>query len=207
MHFQIALTDLPINGCSDFVAIGQLNWVDHSQDFAVNWSKKCVCFHQSLKFCGKTGKLQTKLPYSKFRPDEAGYRIDKRSLRFGSITKTARHVNVIPFAFTSSRSNIFSLMAKSQFESSMIGYGNFESVSSPPYDLISSIHFKCDSAVSMDSAIGLTLRFWNSGYNLATRANSVVQTGVKSAGCEKRMPHLWFIWSKDKTISGTNVKC
>lgn len=37
----------------------------------------------------------------------------------------------------------------------------------------------------------LTPSFSNSGINCATRANSVVHTGVKSLGCENKMPHLY----------------
>lgn len=58
------------------------------------------------------------------------------------------------------------------------------------YALISSIHAKWEVTLSHDSAIGFTWRRSNSGYSCATRANSVVQTGVKSAGCENSMPHL-----------------
>lgn len=106
------------------------------------------------------------------------------------MTNTARQVKVIPCALTSSRSNIFNLTANERFESSMIGYGNLRDSAMPPYDLMSSIHFKCDSTESIDNAIGLTLRFSNSENKFATRDNSVVQTGVKSAGCENKIPHL-----------------
>jgi len=43
----------------------------------------------------------------------------------------------------------------------------------------------------------LTLRFVNSGYNFATFASSVVHTGVKSAGCENRIPQLKVITQVD----------
>lgn len=42
----------------------------------------------------------------------------------------------------------------------------------------------------MERAIIFTLRLLNSGASLAARPSSVVQTGVKSRGWEKRMPHL-----------------
>lgn len=42
----------------------------------------------------------------------------------------------------------------------------------------------------MERAIIFTLRLWNSGASFAARPSSVVQTGVKSRGWEKRMPHL-----------------
>lgn len=106
------------------------------------------------------------------------------------LTKTARQVNATPWAFISSRSSIFNLTASSRAASSIIGYGKMEVWSRFPNDFISPIHFKWDSAESHDNAIGFTLRFTNSGWSCATRANSVVQTGVKSAGCEKRIPHL-----------------
>lgn len=44
--------------------------------------------------------------------------------------------------------------------------------------------------LSMESAIIFTLRLLNSGASFAARPSSVVQTGVKSRGWEKRMPHL-----------------
>lgn len=55
---------------------------------------------------------------------------------------------------------------------------------------MSGIHLAWDSAESIDSAIGLMFRFSNSGYSCTTRANSVVHTGVKSAGCENKIPQL-----------------
>lgn len=91
--------------------------------------------------------------------------MDKRNFFFGSIKKTARHVNVTPCAFTSSRSNILNLTANVRDTSSMIGYGNVEFSSKPAYDLMSSIHFKWDSVESIDKAIGFIFRFRNSGYN------------------------------------------
>src|SRR5476649_640401 len=54
---------------------------------------------------------------------------------------------------------------------------------------MSLIQLACDSAGSTDSAIALTLRLSNSGLSLAVRPNSVVQTGVKSAGCENSTAH------------------
>src|SRR5471032_1242422 len=61
---------------------------------------------------------------------------------------------------------------------------------------MSLIQLVCDSAGSTDSAIALTLRLSNSGLSLAVRPSSVVQTGVKSAGCEnsttQELPaHSW----------------
>src|ERR1700761_5922729 len=56
--------------------------------------------------------------------------------------------------------------------------------------LMSLIHSLCDSALSPDNAIVFTLRLSNSLASLAVRPSSVVQTGVKSAGCENRTPQL-----------------
>src|SRR5258708_36184926 len=56
--------------------------------------------------------------------------------------------------------------------------------------LISLIHSLCDSALSTDNAIVFTLRFSNSPASFAVKPSSVVQTGVKSAGCENSTPQL-----------------
>ena len=56
--------------------------------------------------------------------------------------------------------------------------------------LMSSIHLRCESTGSTDSAITFTLRFANSSFSLAVRPSSVVHTGVKSAGCENSTPQL-----------------
>src|SRR5579864_5434742 len=55
---------------------------------------------------------------------------------------------------------------------------------------MSLIHSLCDSALSTDKAIVFTLRFSNSPASLAVNPSSVVQTGVKSAGCENSTPQL-----------------
>src|SRR5215469_17697966 len=49
---------------------------------------------------------------------------------------------------------------------------------------MSSAHLEWRSTGSTESPISLTPRLSNSGFNLATAPNSVVQTGVKSFGCE-----------------------
>ena len=54
--------------------------------------------------------------------------------------------------------------------------------------LMSLIQPWCFSSGSTLIAITLTFRFSKSPLILATVPNSVVQTGVKSAGCEKRTP-------------------
>ena len=56
---------------------------------------------------------------------------------------------------------------------------------------MSLIQLLWDSTGSQDRAIHFTLRLVNSGMSEATVPSSVVQTGVKSAGCENRIPHLW----------------
>lgn len=43
---------------------------------------------------------------------------------------------------------------------------------------MSEIHPSCEATLSQESAIGFTFRLWKSGTSLATRDNSVVQTGV-----------------------------
>ena len=55
---------------------------------------------------------------------------------------------------------------------------------SPSHDL-------CDFTSLQERAMTLVLRLTNSGSSLTTLASSVVQTGVKSAGWENRMAHLW----------------
>lgn len=128
--------------------------------------------------------------YSKFRPTFAGYNIDNRIFFFGSTTKTARAVSGIPLASFSSGSNMRSCVARSLSSSAMIGYGKSALVLQFEYNLISSIHFLCDSTLSHDTAATLTLRFANSECSTSRRASSVVHTGVKSAGWEKRIPQL-----------------
>src|SRR6185437_3289842 len=51
---------------------------------------------------------------------------------------------------------------------------------------MSSAHLECRSTGSTDSPISLTPRLSNSGFSLATAPSSVVQTGVKSLGCENK---------------------
>ena len=80
-------------------------------------------------------------------------------------------------------------MAISRLGSEMIGYGKL-SGDRLLYACMSLIQPWCDSTGSQDRAIHLTLRLVNSGISDATVPSSVVHTGVKSAGCENRMPHL-----------------
>src|SRR5690606_12304230 len=54
---------------------------------------------------------------------------------------------------------------------------------------MSLIQFLWESALSTEIAIAFTLRFLNSGSSFAVRPSSVVQTGVKSAGCENKTTH------------------
>ena len=56
-----------------------------------------------------------------------------------------------------------------------------------PHSLISWIHLWCDSTLFVDNPMTLTLRFVKSAWRRETSASSVVHTGVKSSGCEKRM--------------------
>ena len=55
---------------------------------------------------------------------------------------------------------------------------------------MSAIHSWCDSEVLQLSPMNLTSRLSNSALSEAVIPSSVVQTGVKSFGCEKRMPQL-----------------
>src|SRR5215831_5924187 len=48
----------------------------------------------------------------------------------------------------------------------------------------------CESRLSTDRPMVLTLRRSNSGLSFATSASSVVQSGVKSFGCENSTPQL-----------------
>jgi hypothetical protein len=63
--------------------------------------------------------------------------------------------------------------------------GNWRSVF--PHSLISRIHLWCDSRPFAERPMTLTLRLSKSAARRETSASSVVQTGVKSSGCEKRM--------------------
>ena len=61
------------------------------------------------------------------------------------------------------------------------------------------------SIESHDKAMHLTFRWLNSGASFAARLNSVVQTGVKSAGWEKRMHQLEnWLWRINMYI-GSNT--
>src|ERR1043165_7834290 len=60
---------------------------------------------------------------------------------------------------------------------------------------MSSDHFECLSTGSTESPISLTPRLSNSGFNLASAPSSVVQTGVKSFGCENNSAQLLPIQS------------
>src|SRR5204862_2297972 len=51
-------------------------------------------------------------------------------------------------------------------------------------------HFLWSSTGSADRPMILVLRLSNSDFNLAMVPSSVVQTGVKSLGCENRIAHL-----------------
>ena len=55
---------------------------------------------------------------------------------------------------------------------------------------MSPIHFLCESTGSTLSAMTFTFRLSNSGFSFATSPSSVVHTGVKSFGCEKRIAQL-----------------
>ena len=50
-------------------------------------------------------------------------------------------------------------------------------------------HWRWDATGLHESAITLVFRLVNSGMMVVKYANSVVQTGVKSAGCEQKHTH------------------
>ena len=60
---------------------------------------------------------------------------------------------------------------------------------------MSSAHLLCESTGSTLRPMILTLRLSNSGLSRAVSPSSVVQTGVKSLGCENRTPQLLPIHS------------
>src|SRR5882724_7311194 len=60
---------------------------------------------------------------------------------------------------------------------------------------MSSDHFECLSTGSTLNPISLTPRLSNSGFNFARAPSSVVQTGVKSFGCENNSAQLLPIQS------------
>lgn len=94
------------------------------------------------------------------------------------------------------------LYATSLDSSPMIGKVNFL----PPKatSSMSLIHSLWDGMPSADKPINLTFLASNSGFNAAKAPNSVVQTGVKSAGWENKtpqeLPKYWW-----KSISPTVV--
>src|SRR3954454_17692690 len=65
----------------------------------------------------------------------------------------------------------------------------------PWVSLMSSDHFACLSTGSTLSPISLTPRWSNSPFNFASAPSSVVQTGVKSFGCENKSAQLLPIQS------------
>jgi predicted RNA-binding protein with RPS1 domain len=74
----------------------------------------------------------------------------------------------------------------SRVSSAMIG----KPTSAPPTVSMSAIHFLCSSTPSTETPITLVPRFSHSSASCATAPNSVVQTGVKSFGCENRIAQL-----------------
>lgn len=56
--------------------------------------------------------------------------------------------------------------------------------------LMSEIHSPWDLRSFAERPMSFTPLWSNDGFNLAKAPNSVVHTGVKSAGCENRMAHL-----------------
>src|SRR5246127_477561 len=60
---------------------------------------------------------------------------------------------------------------------------------------MSSDHLACRSTGSTERPISLTSRLSNSGFSFASAPSSVVQTGVKSLGCENSIAQLLPIQS------------
>mmetsp|Transcript_30595 Transcript_30595/g.90817 ORF Transcript_30595/g.90817 Transcript_30595/m.90817 type:complete len:214 (+) Transcript_30595:233-874(+) len=124
----------------------------------------------------------------KSRPVVAGYRIVARMVLSGAMKKSARAGMGTPAASRSFGSNMPRQTAISRLSSEISGKS-----STPP-------SASCKARTSADharcSATGSQLRpisFTPSSRNCAAMAwqmpSSVVQTGVKSFGCEKRMVH------------------
>lgn len=105
------------------------------------------------------------------------------------ILLTALAVSGKPALSFSSGSNMPSCIAMSLFGSEMMGKGKL-SAGNLLYACISFIQLLCESTGSQERAMHFTLRLENSGTSDATAPSSVVHTGVKSAGCENRIPHL-----------------
>ena len=118
----------------------------------------------------------------KSRPVLAGYVIIARTFFRGSRKKTDRTVSVslafgwiMPYSEATFRSG-----------SPMIGkFIVVRCVSS-----MSPIQPLCDFTSSTLTAMTLQFRFSNSAFVFATKPSSVVQTGVKSFGCDIRTHHL-----------------
>src|SRR5438445_3013399 len=132
----------------------------------------------------------TRSSSSKFRPQEAGYVIISLIFLSGPITNTDRTVMLsaaLGWILSYSMAVFFS-------GSAIMGKFTVQCCVS----LMSLVHPLCDSSGSTLIAITLTPRFSNSPLTRAIYPSSVVQTGVKSLGCENRMPqplpsHSWKV--------------
>ncbi len=63
-------------------------------------------------------------------------------------------------------------------------------ISTPNFSLMFRSQAMCEYRLSIDRPSSSQFSFWNSGWALAKAVNSVVHTGVKSAGCENSTSHL-----------------
>src|SRR4051794_27824249 len=85
--------------------------------------------------------------------------------------------------------------------------GKFSSL--PVTSLMSEAHPLCESSGSTDTPITFTLRLSNSPLRPATAPSSVVQTGVKSFGCENRIAQLspFHLWKSSfpSVVSAVNL--
>merc|ERR1712159_49178 len=109
-------------------------------------------------------------------------------LLLGSITNTYRTVNGTLGCWSLGTSSWYPSMpyCRATLRSGSAMMGNCTSTLFT--SLMSLIQPSCDALSLHDSPITLTDRLANSGAYLATVPSSVVQTGVKSAGCEKSTP-------------------
>jgi hypothetical protein len=70
--------------------------------------------------------------------------------------------------------------------SSMIGNG----MSTPNFSLMLRVQARCENRLSIERPSSSQFIFLKVSAALAKPMNSVVHTGVKSAGCENRISHL-----------------
>lgn len=87
------------------------------------WLAYMLAIHHLNTIQNVITEIKMKLSYSKFLPDVAGYRIERRNDLFGSTMNTALHVRGKPSLSFSMGSNIPSCTARCLDSSAIIGYG------------------------------------------------------------------------------------